>query len=144
MKLQKEFNTYLANLAVLTFKLHNLHWNVEGIQFKPLHEFTEELYDKTFEYFDEVAEIQKIYGVTPDSKLSDYLKNATLKEVEPKVFDAKEVLEIMYEDLTALNKEAHALRNACDEEGWFTSVGLLEAHVEYYSKQLWFIKATLG
>ena len=41
MKLQKEFNQYLADLAVMTFKLHNLHWNVTGSQFVPVHEFTE-------------------------------------------------------------------------------------------------------
>ena len=52
MKLQKEFNQYLADLAVMTFKLHNLHWNVTGSQFVPVHEFTEALYDKLFEYFD--------------------------------------------------------------------------------------------
>ncbi len=144
MNLQKEFNNYLANLAVMTFKLHNLHWNVEGLQFTSIHKFTEDMYDKTFEYLDEIAEIQKIYGVTPDSKLSDYLNNATIKEVDAKKFTPKEALEIMLEDVKSLCDEATYLRNECDKLGWFTSASLLEGHIEYYSKQLWFIKATLG
>ncbi len=144
MKLQKEFNQYLANLAIMTFKLHNLHWNVEGLQFTAIHSFTESLYDQTFEYFDAVAEIQKIYGVTPDSKLSDYLANATIKEIDAKKFNAKEVLEILAADIKSLHDEAFALRNKCDEEGWFTSAALFEEHIEYYGKQLWFIKASLG
>ena len=77
MKLVKEFNQYLANLAVVTFKLHNVHWNTVGTQFVRVHEYTEELYDETFEFFDAVAEILKMNDVTPDSRLADYLKNAS-------------------------------------------------------------------
>ena len=55
MKLVKEFNQYLANLAVVTFKLHNVHWNTVGTQFVQVHKYTEELYDETFEFFDAVA-----------------------------------------------------------------------------------------
>lgn len=144
MKLHKEFNQYLANLAVINFKLHNLHWNVVGMQFVPIHEFTEALYDKFFEFFDEVAEHQKIFGVMPDCKLSDYLANAKIKEVEPKNFEAKEVLEIVKQDLLTLKQEAVDLRNASDEENYFEAVGLFEDHIDYYNKQLWFISSTLA
>lgn len=43
---------YLANLAVLNAKLHNLHWNVVGRAFIQVHEYTEGLYDELFEQFD--------------------------------------------------------------------------------------------
>ena len=144
MKLHKEFNQYLANLAVINFKLHNLHWNVVGMQFVPIHEFTEKLYDEFFEFFDQVAEHQKIFGVMPDCKLSDYLANAKIKEVEPKNFEAKEVLEIVKQDLLTLKQEAVDLRNASDEENYFEAVGLFEDHIDYYNKQLWFISSTLA
>ena len=35
----KKLNTYLANLAVINIKIHNLHWNVVGSQFVAVHEF---------------------------------------------------------------------------------------------------------
>lgn len=144
MKLHKEFNQYLADLAVANFKFHNLHWNVTGMQFVPVHELTESLYDKFFEYFDEVAEHQKMFGVMPDSRLSDYLKNAQIQEVDAKQFDAKEVMSIVLADLKTLKAEAVALRNASDEEGYFDAVGMLEGHIAFYNKQLWFISATLA
>ena len=50
---------YLANLAVLNAKLHNLHWNVVGRAFIQVHEYTEGLYDELFEQFDAVAEAMK-------------------------------------------------------------------------------------
>ena len=31
-------NAYLANIGVAYIKLHNLHWNVVGSQFKAVHE----------------------------------------------------------------------------------------------------------
>ena len=49
MKLVKEFNQYLANLAVVTFKLHNVHWNTVGTQFVRVHEYTEELSSRSEE-----------------------------------------------------------------------------------------------
>lgn len=144
MNLEKDFNAYLANLAVMTFKLHNIHWNIEGFQFKSVHEFTESMYDQTFEYFDEIAEIQKIYGASPDCKLADYLKNATIKELDSQKFTTKEAFEVLKSDVQTLIEQASALRNACDELNWFNSVGLLEDQVAYFSKQLWFINAILG
>ena len=38
-----KINKYLSNLAVEYFKLHNLHWNVVGINFKSTHEYLEVL-----------------------------------------------------------------------------------------------------
>ncbi len=144
MKLVKEFNQYLANLAVVTFKLHNVHWNTVGTQFVQVHKYTEELYDETFEFFDAVAEILKMNDVTPDSRLSDYLKNATISEGEKTVFDCREAYEVVLADLKALREEANALRNACDAEGWFTSATLFEDQIESYNKRIWFVKSILA
>lgn len=144
MKLQKDFNQYLAGLAVMNFKLHNLHWNVKGVEFMAIHKFTEELYDTFFEYFDAVAEHEKIFGVMPDCKLADYMNNSKIKEVEPKDFSAKEALEIIRDDLKALRDEALALRKLSEESDYFEAVTLFEEHIGYYNKQLWFVSATLG
>lgn len=140
----EQFNGYLANLAILTFKLHNLHWNEVGAQFVPVHLYTEEVYNETFEYFDQVAELFKFYGETPDCKLSDYLAKATIKEVDAKTFKAEEALGILLDDLKLLNAQATELRNASDAEGWFTSVATLEAHIASYTKRIWFLTASLA
>ncbi|MDO5695725.1 MAG: DNA starvation/stationary phase protection protein [Eubacteriales bacterium] len=138
------FDTYLANLAVITFKIHNLHWNTEGTQFIPVHLYTEEVYDETFEYFDAVAEQYKMYGAMPDCKLATYIEKATIKEEEPKKFTPDEAMAVLVEDLKILREQATELRNACDEEGWFTSVGMFEDHVASYNKRIWFLTATLA
>lgn len=143
MKDYGKLNEYLSNLAVLNVKLHNLHWNVVGINFKPLHSFTEELYDDVFEKFDAVAEIMKMKGEMPLSKMSDYLNNASIEEVEPKDFSSKEVLEIVLEDLTKMNELAKEIRDEADEDGDFAVVNEFEDHIAGYNKNLWFIRSML-
>lgn len=144
MKLLKEYNQYLSNLAVMNIKLHNIHWNVVGMQFVAVHEFTEAIYDELFEYFDAVAEHVKMFGAVPDSRMIDYLKNATIKEVEPKNFTELEALQIVKADLESLREEATVLRNASDAEGWFSAVAVFEGQVEYYNKQIWFLNSMLA
>ena len=52
MKNVQQVNQYLADLSVWNVKLHNLHFNVTGPQFKSIHEYLESIYDEAFEYFD--------------------------------------------------------------------------------------------
>lgn len=144
MSLDKEFNVYLANLAVWTAKLHNIHWNVRGMQFVQVHEFTESEYDKSFERMDEVAEHFKKYGYTPISTLKEYLEIATIKEIMPEDFTCAQALEIVVEDMEAMRSMATDLRNKSDEAGWFSAVSMFEEHVDDYNKQLWFLKAMLS
>ena len=44
-ELVEKINKYLANLCVEYIKLHNLHWNVVGSNFKAIHGHLESLYD---------------------------------------------------------------------------------------------------
>lgn len=142
--MEKQFNVYLSNLAVWTMKLHNIHWNVVGELFVPVHEFTEAEYDKAFERLDEVAEHLKMFDVYPVSTLKEQLELATIKEEPTRKFDFKEALQIVLTDLEALRKEATDLRNFSDEQGWFSAVALFEDHVADYNKQIWFVKSMLA
>ncbi len=144
MKLQQEFNQYLANISVLTMKLHNIHWNVEGATFASVHEYTDAEYEKFFDRMDEVAELFKMFGHTPKSTLKEYLEIATIVEEPTRKFGCEEGLKIYKTDLEAMRQEAIDLRKACDEEGWFSAVAILEAHIEDYNKQIWFMNATLA
>jgi len=144
MKNYEKMNTYLANMAVLNTKLHNLHWNVEGRQFMQVHNFTEELYDDFFEKFDEVAEIMKMKGEFPLVKLSEYQEAATVEELDSKKYGVDEVLAEVEADLKEMKKLATEIRNDADAAGDFEVVGALEDHVAGYSQNLWFLRAILA
>lgn len=143
MKYFDKMNEYLSNLAVLNVKFHNLHWNVVGIHFQELHDLTEELYDDLFEKYDAVAELLKMKGKMPLSRVADYLEKASVEEVEPKDFNEKEVLEILLNDITKMKELALEIRNEADEEGDFAVVNEFEDHISGYNKNIWFISSML-
>ncbi|HON64450.1 MAG TPA: DNA starvation/stationary phase protection protein [Bacteroidales bacterium] len=140
----KKMNEYLSNLAVLNANLHNLHWNVEGLQFVQLHEFTEKLYSEFFEKYDSVAEILKMQGYKPLVKLSDYLKTASIKELDKDVFTTKEVLQTVLDYLNTMKTMALEIRELADKEDDFVTVNEFEDHITEYNKHIWFVKSMLA
>ena len=139
----KKVDIYLANLAVGNIKLHNLHWNVKGFAFKQVHEYLEALYDRIFECFDEVAEIQKMQGVFPKASMKEYLEITTVEELESKDYSVKESVELAKAYLEQMRALALEIREEADKEDNFALANLAEAHVEGYNKEIWFMDSML-
>lgn len=138
-----KINGYLANVAVSYIKLHNLHWNVVGPQFKPVHEYLETLYDGFAEVIDSVAELLKMNGETPLSRMKDYLEVATIKEIEAKDYKVEEVLNIVLSDMELLKAQVEAIRAEASEDDNYAVVNMMEDDLGNYNKTIWFIKSML-
>lgn len=139
-----KLNTYLANLAVINIKLHNLHWNVVGTQFVPVHEYLEAEYDKANERLDEIAELIRMSGEFPDANLKEYLEISTIEEIETsKETSTKEALEITLSDIKLQKDLALEIRKEADETDNFPIANAMEDHIEDYNKQIWFIESSL-
>ncbi|MCB6983776.1 DNA starvation/stationary phase protection protein [Peptostreptococcus anaerobius] len=139
-----KLNTYLANLAVLNIKIHNLHWNIVGSQFVSVHEYLESEYDKAGERLDEVAELIRISGESPVANLKEYLEISTIKEIETsKEVSIKEALEIVLSDIKLQKELALEIRKEADEADNFPVANAMEDHIEDYNKQIWFVESSL-
>lgn len=143
MKKLELLQNYLANLAVLNIKMHNIHWNVVGPQFMEIHNFTEAFYDKLFADLDEVAELLKMKNEMPLSTMAEYLEKSTIEEMKAKDFTTKESLEIVKKEMELMKGLATDIRNESDKEGDFETVAIFEEYVAYYSKNLWFINSMI-
>ena len=139
-ELVKQVNHYVANLGVSYIKMHNLRWNVVGLQFKPTHEYLEEVYDEYADYLDEVAELLRMEGELPLASLKDYLAVASIKELETKEVSIEGALSTLLSDMKALREEARKLREAADEEGNFSLVAMMEDHIANFNKRIWFVE----
>lgn len=139
----KKLDIYLANIAVGNVLLHNLHWNVRGFAFKQVHEYLEGLYDEGFEYFDQVAEIQKQMGVDPKASMKDYLELATVKELPSKDIDQKDAIKEALNYYKQMKDLALEVREKADEEDKFLVANLMEDHIEHYVKEIWFMESML-
>ncbi|MCG5103416.1 Dps family protein [Oceanobacillus alkalisoli] len=73
-------NQMLSNHFILYVKLHRYHWYIRGKNFFRLHEHFEELYNRSANQFDEVAERIMMIGGQPLATMSMYLKQGTLEE----------------------------------------------------------------
>jgi len=83
-------------------------------------------------------------GVYPLVKLEDYLKHATVKQLDSVDFSVKEVLDIVEGDFKLMMDLATEIRNEADEVNDFVVVAAFEGFVAGYQKNLWFIKAIKG
>lgn len=138
-----KLNGYLANLGVAYIKMHNLHWNVVGLNFKAAHEYLESLYDDAADALDEVAELLRKNGELPLASMKDYLAVATIKELETKEISITDALATVRGDIEALNEQALAVRAAAEQSNDFATANMMEEHMSDYSKKLWFITAML-
>lgn len=136
-------NKYLANVGVEYIKLHNLHWNVIGVQFKAVHEYLESLYDSLADVLDEVAELLKMGGEFPLASLKDYLEVAEVKELVSKDYGIKETLEIVLADIKLLKNNAVEIRSMAAEEDYYPLTVMMEDHLANYNKTIWFIESML-
>ena len=137
-------NPYLADLAVNYLKLHDLHWNVKGLQFVPVHEYAEARYEDMAGKLDAIAELMLMHGEKPVSSIRGYLDLASIKEVSQDSYQDVEVLKLIRDDLAHLKAEAEEIRSKLAAEDVFDVVAVLEDHIAGYNKELWFLESMLG
>ncbi len=136
-------NKYLADIAVSYIKIHNLHWNVVGPQFKPVHEYLESIYDAYADILDEVAEIIKMNGAFPAASLKEYLAISTVPELANQDIKDKDAIKAVLENIVFLRDEALSIRKAASDEDCFSLANTLEDHIENYNKNIWFLESML-
>lgn len=139
----KNMNQYVADLAVLNVKFHNLHWNVVGERFEQVHVHLEALYDDLFEKFDEVAERIKMLGEFPKASIKEYLEISKVEELPNEDVAIKRVFEIVKEEVSYLKELATSIRLEADGNDDFVTVGLMEDHIAAYDKELYFINQAM-
>ncbi len=142
-ELAANLNRYLANIGVSYVKLHNLHWNVVGSDFKAVHEYLETLYDAFADVLDSVAELLKMNDVAPAASMKEYLALADIEELSSAEIKSSQALEIVLADMETLKAQAEAIRKEADAEDDYAVVGAMEGDLEEYSKTIWFLRSML-
>ncbi len=136
-------NKYLADIAVSYIKIHNLHWNVVGPQFKAVHEYLESIYDSYADALDEIAELIKMNGALPAASLKEYLELSDIAELDSKDVKVEDAIKVLLENIVTLRDEAVAIRQEANAEDAFTIANVLEDHISNYDKNIWFIDSML-
>lgn len=133
-----------ADSLVFYMKIHNLHWNVEGLMFRAVHEATDKIYESFAEVFDDVAERVIQLGEKPYVTLTDILKNAKIKEESATKFKAEQVLKIVLADFEYFVRQFKELSNLADESGDKVTADYANGKLAELEKSIWMLKAQLA
>jgi starvation-inducible DNA-binding protein len=141
-ELQKAAKIAFASEFSFYLKAHQFHWNVEGSNFKQLHDLFGDLYEEVYDSIDEFAE--KIRGIDTYMPGSYTRFNMLTKiEDETQILDAGTMVQQLLDDsnkMIKIFKMVFDLSEAAGEHGFSDFVaGRMDAH----RKHSWMLRATL-
>ncbi|WP_225333090.1 DNA starvation/stationary phase protection protein DpsA [Halomicrobium urmianum] len=88
-QIAEALNTGLADAYVLYHQLYKHHWNVEGAEHLPIHEFLQEAYEDVEAAADEVAERAQALGGVPHASMPALSDAATVEPEDEDVYDIR-------------------------------------------------------
>ncbi|MCH5337134.1 MAG: DNA starvation/stationary phase protection protein [Campylobacter sp.] len=143
MSVTKQLLQLQADAHSLWVKFHNYHWNVKGLQFFSIHEYTEKAYDEMAELFDDCAErVLQLKGkaIVDEATLT---KNAKTPKVTKNCFTAAEVIGFIKKDYEYLLKEFKKLDKESEKTGDTTTAAFAQENIAKYEKSLWMLESAL-
>jgi starvation-inducible DNA-binding protein len=138
-----ELQATLVELVDLSLLGKQLHWNVVGAVFKPLHEHLDELVDSWRELADTVAERAVALGFSPDGQAAAVGAGSGIAPVERGVLEAHTVVQGLAERLADVVERIRARMDRLGELDLASQDVLIEV-VRELEKQLWMIRAQLA
>ncbi|HDZ5134223.1 TPA: DNA starvation/stationary phase protection protein [Campylobacter jejuni] len=143
MSVIKQLLQMQADAHHLWVKFHNYHWNVKGLQFFSIHEYTEKAYEEMAELFDSCAERVLQLGDKAITCQKVLMENVKSPKVEKDCFTPLEVVELIKQDYEYLLAEFKKLNEVAEKENDTTTADFAQENIAKYEKSLWMIGATL-
>ncbi len=142
-KTASKLQACLVTLVDLSLAFKQLHWNVVGAHFRPVHLQLDEIIDTVREASDEVAERISTLGVSPDGRANTVAQNSALGDMPTTFVDANTVLEIAADSLKqTIAQIREALETVGDQDAM--SEDLLVGICRDLEKHLWMVQAQLA
>ncbi|RQD67723.1 DNA starvation/stationary phase protection protein [Campylobacter hepaticus] len=143
MSVTKQLLQIQADAHHLWVQFHNYHWNVKGLQFFSIHEYTEKAYEEMAELFDSCAERVLQLGEKAITCQKVLIENAKSPKVQKDYFTPIEVIEFIKQDYEYLLIEFKKLNEVAEKENDTTTAAFAQENIAKYEKNLWMIGATL-
>ena len=142
-ELVESLNVFLADTAIVYYKTHGFHWNVEGDNFYGLHLMFEKFYTKLWKSMDEVAERIRALGEKVPPNYADLLRNATILENETAP-QSQVMVRVLRDDYFALAKQAYAVCAIASAHGDLITVDMMTRRATFLEKAAWMLHSTIS
>jgi starvation-inducible DNA-binding protein len=138
-----KMNTLLASYQLHYQNLRSLHWNIKGKEFFELHMKYEELYTRTQDIIDEIAERILSIGATPLSQWSSYMKESVIKENKI-IQDGRTGVQYILDAQKQILDLERALLDMSDERDDEGTNSMMSDLIGEKEKTNWMFRAWLG
>lgn len=142
-KVVSQLKQLQADSHALFIKIHNYHWNVKGMDFNPIHEHTEAIYNSMATLYDDTAERVIQLGGKPHLTMSELMNATKIKEETGDSFKSKKIVKNIVSDFEYLLKSFKALSDEADKAGDNTTAAFADDNVASYEKELWILGAMI-
>ncbi|RBQ30443.1 DNA starvation/stationary phase protection protein [Arcobacter sp. FW59] len=142
-KVIKQLKQIQADAHALYVKIHNYHWNVKGMDFHPVHSYTEGVYDSMSELYDDMAERVIILGDKPYLTLEELIKATKIETEKGDSFKSKEIVEKIIADFEYLLKAFKELSKLSGENSDKGTEAFADEKVAKLEKDLWMLHSML-
>jgi starvation-inducible DNA-binding protein len=133
----------LAETIDLNLQSKQAHWNVKGPHFLALHQLFDQVYEKTGEAVDTLAERIVQLGGTADGTIQAVAKASKLTAYPMTISTGKEHLEALAGAVALAGKSVRKAIDHATEMRDADTADILTSISEEFDKQLWFIEAHL-
>ena len=137
-----ELQATLVELVDLSLIGKQLHWNIFGRPFKPLHEHLDELVDSWRELSDTVAERAVALGYSPDGQAAAVSQGSEVAPVDRGALDTDTATRQLVERLADVTERIRARMDRLGEIDLASQDVLVEV-VRELEKQLWMLRSSL-
>jgi starvation-inducible DNA-binding protein len=138
----RELQATFVELVDLSLLGKQLHWNIFGRPFKPLHEHLDELVDSWRELSDTVAERTVALGLAPDGQSAAVSAASGIAQVAVGMLDTDRALHELVPRLADVAERIRARMDRLGELDLASQDVLIEV-VRELEKQLWMLRASL-
>ena len=139
----ENLNELLSDLEVMSVKLQNYHWNVQGNGFFITHEKLEEYYDEIREQIDEIAEHILALGYQPLGTMEDFVKNSEIEEAKNEKIKSLPIIKNVIQDLNILQQKAIKIKQEAEKQSDHATSALMDNYLGNYAKKLWMLNETI-
>ena len=141
-KIAQGLSALLADSYTLYLMTHNFHWNVKGPMFNTLHLMFMAQYTEQWNALDLIAERIRALGVAAPGTYKEFVKLATIKEVDgqPKALDMVRHLVAAQEATARTARELFPLVDKANDQ---PTADLLTQRLEVHEKTAWMLRSLL-
>lgn len=135
----KQLKQIQADAHALYVKVHNFHWNVVGLDFHPVHIYTEGVYKEMSVLYDDAAERIIILGEKPYLTTEELSKETKIETETKNSFKSREIIEKLIKDFEYLLKEFKNLSQFASKESDKGTETFADDKVAKFEKDLWML-----